>query len=305
MTALPANYASQPSSAMPSPLQTYGAFPPTYLPTGQAVPGEGGPTDSVRPRPPAVFFRPSGDSFASPIVPTYATSSFVAPQSTARRRESMPEATSMPIGLDPHPSVPVASATPNFAVPFGSSPAPGPSGLMYGGHSGDTAGPSRFTHRSSEPRLEQYGYLPPLGQTGMHMDAAYAQNRVPSLPDLTKRGPDEAEPSRSRRSTMTSREDDVDVPGASTTGTGTEAPSPIGPTSRRGSMDQRQFAQPESSRRPSLPIPVREYQADEEEDEDEKMDHRKRKRNRTIRSCVPCHNHKRKVGSSIVKNKMC
>jgi len=34
---------------------------------------------------------------------------------------------------------------------------------------------------------------------------------------------------------------------------------------------------------------------DEEEDE-EKLDHRKRKRNRTIRSCVPCHNHKRKVG---------
>jgi hypothetical protein len=26
----------------------------------------------------------------------------------------------------------------------------------------------------------------------------------------------------------------------------------------------------------------------------EKVDHRKRKRNRTIRSCVPCHNHKRK-----------
>ena len=34
----------------------------------------------------------------------------------------------------------------------------------------------------------------------------------------------------------------------------------------------------------------------QEEDDDEKMDHRKRKRNRTIRSCVPCHNHKRKVG---------
>lgn len=29
---------------------------------------------------------------------------------------------------------------------------------------------------------------------------------------------------------------------------------------------------------------------------DENIDHRKRKRNRTIRSCVPCHNHKRKVG---------
>lgn len=35
---------------------------------------------------------------------------------------------------------------------------------------------------------------------------------------------------------------------------------------------------------------------DEGEGENEKeMDHRKRKRNRTIRSCVPCHNHKRKV----------
>lgn len=28
---------------------------------------------------------------------------------------------------------------------------------------------------------------------------------------------------------------------------------------------------------------------------EDKVDHRKRKRNRTIRSCVPCHNHKRKV----------
>jgi len=33
----------------------------------------------------------------------------------------------------------------------------------------------------------------------------------------------------------------------------------------------------------------------EEDDNEEKLDHRKRKRNRTIRSCVPCHNHKRKV----------
>ncbi len=34
-----------------------------------------------------------------------------------------------------------------------------------------------------------------------------------------------------------------------------------------------------------------------EVEDEEKIDHRKRKRNRTIRSCVPCHNHKRKVGS--------
>jgi hypothetical protein len=34
----------------------------------------------------------------------------------------------------------------------------------------------------------------------------------------------------------------------------------------------------------------------EDVDDEDKLDHRKRKRNRTIRSCVPCHNHKRKVG---------
>lgn len=38
---------------------------------------------------------------------------------------------------------------------------------------------------------------------------------------------------------------------------------------------------------------------DVEEEEEEKMDHRKRKRNRTIRSCVPCHNHKRKVRETV------
>jgi hypothetical protein len=39
------------------------------------------------------------------------------------------------------------------------------------------------------------------------------------------------------------------------------------------------------------PAPMEE----DEDDQEEKLDHRKRKRNRTIRSCVPCHNHKRKV----------
>jgi hypothetical protein len=34
-------------------------------------------------------------------------------------------------------------------------------------------------------------------------------------------------------------------------------------------------------------------------DEEEKMDHRKRKRNRTIQSCLPCHQNKRKVGPHV------
>ncbi|WWD03083.1 hypothetical protein V865_001129 [Kwoniella europaea PYCC6329] len=35
-------------------------------------------------------------------------------------------------------------------------------------------------------------------------------------------------------------------------------------------------------------------EVEEGQETDEKIDHRKRKRNRTIRSCVPCHNHKRR-----------
>lgn len=39
-------------------------------------------------------------------------------------------------------------------------------------------------------------------------------------------------------------------------------------------------------------------EAAEVSEEPAKLDHRKRKRNRTIRSCVPCHNHKRKVSDT-------
>ena len=53
-----------------------------------------------------------------------------------------------------------------------------------------------------------------------------------------------------------------------------------------------------------LPVEARGPSTIKNEPEDEDMegydiktDHRKRKRNRTIRSCVPCHNHKRKVGT--------
>lgn len=38
----------------------------------------------------------------------------------------------------------------------------------------------------------------------------------------------------------------------------------------------------------------------EDDDGEDKVDHRKRKRNRTIRSCVPCHNHKRKVSVELL-----
>lgn len=47
---------------------------------------------------------------------------------------------------------------------------------------------------------------------------------------------------------------------------------------------------------PPIPAPtIVKQEANDAADEEQKVDHRKRKRNRTIRSCVPCHNHKRKV----------
>jgi hypothetical protein len=45
------------------------------------------------------------------------------------------------------------------------------------------------------------------------------------------------------------------------------------------------------------PVVKAEPEDDKPPPDEDKVDHRKRKRNRTIRSCVPCHNHKRKVGT--------
>lgn len=44
-------------------------------------------------------------------------------------------------------------------------------------------------------------------------------------------------------------------------------------------------------------------QPQQPEDGENKPDHRKRKRNRTIRSCVPCHNHKRKVSGETFQSR--
>jgi hypothetical protein len=86
-----------------------------------------------------------------------------------------------------------------------------------------------------------------------------------------------------------------------------------GPSSRRSTIsnsDHERTSRPSTSENKSKakdfvkiePVP----QEDDEEDPEEKLDHRKRKRNRTIRSCVPCHNHKRKVCLSfLILNKTC
>nr|XP_018262849.1 uncharacterized protein I303_04334 [Kwoniella dejecticola CBS 10117]OBR85007.1 hypothetical protein I303_04334 [Kwoniella dejecticola CBS 10117] len=59
--------------------------------------------------------------------------------------------------------------------------------------------------------------------------------------------------------------------------------------SRQPSVTARDF-----SKQPAKGEPSDEAEIDHVDDGDEKIDHRKRKRNRTIRSCVPCHNHKRR-----------
>ena len=118
----------------------------------------------------------------------------------------------------------------------------------------------------TEPRMGQYMSYPqqPSQQT-------YEWS---SLPAATS---DNRGPLGSRRSTVSDHEGN-----AGTGPSGTEAPSEAG-------------SRPNSPRKAPVFVPKVE-RLDEDDGEDEKIDHRKRKRNRTIRSCVPCHNHKRKVG---------
>jgi hypothetical protein len=115
----------------------------------------------------------------------------------------------------------------------------------------------------SEPRMGQYIYPNP---------PSYDWN--PSLvPDQPY----------SRRSTITDEELGFTT-GSNTNGTGTAAHSE-GDVSRPTTAERVKSDQ-------TFTLKV---EADDAEEDESKMDHRKRKRNRTIRSCVPCHNHKRKV----------
>ena len=122
----------------------------------------------------------------------------------------------------------------------------------------------------TEPRMGQYMSYPqqPSQQTY-------------EWPPLPPPAADNRGPPGSRRSTVSDHEANA--------GTG---PSGADVHSEAGS---RPNSPPKST---SFQVPKIE-RVDEDDGEEEKIDHRKRKRNRTIRSCVPCHNHKRKVSTLV------
>ncbi|WWD17199.1 hypothetical protein CI109_101637 [Kwoniella shandongensis] len=104
---------------------------------------------------------------------------------------------------------------------------------------------------------------------------------------------------RSRGSTLGSRTTDDEMLGG--TGTGTDegnASRQSSPAVREGTVSMQTIAPSSNVHISSVKREMEDELMDvEEEGEgegDAKIDHRKRKRNRTIRSCVPCHNHKRK-----------
>ncbi|KAK8864494.1 hypothetical protein IAR55_001744 [Kwoniella newhampshirensis] len=110
---------------------------------------------------------------------------------------------------------------------------------------------------------------------------------------------------RSRGSTLGSRTTDDEMHGGTGTGTGTGTDE--GKVSRQSTEEPARPREEEDRSLQSIASSHKNsnfkvknevdddlMEIDNEGDGDEKMDHRKRKRNRTIRSCVPCHNHKRK-----------
>lgn len=142
---------------------------------------------------------------------------------------------------------------------------------------------SRPRTMENEPRMGQYmSYNHNQPHTATYGWPAIPQ---PSGPDVQNDG---RGPAGSRRSTLSRTTDDEAVPGGFS---GTE------PTSEAGASRPTSPVKPTQTQKLKASAPkVQKVEEVEEEDADEeKIDHRKRKRNRTIRSCVPCHNHKRKV----------
>ncbi|WVQ80822.1 hypothetical protein IAT38_002929 [Cryptococcus sp. DSM 104549] len=220
-----------------------------------------------------------------------------------RRRESMPEimgSASPELYMRVGPSAGIQGQTSPFdgmsrMRGFGYPPPPRdemmPTGAMGGG-AGGPSGPSFGSWQQLMPGMSQG-------------DGGQASTSLAATVDPTATIPELGQ--RSRRSTLGSRSTDEDYPGTRP-GTGTTAGTDTG-TSRQLSDepmvawdDLPPASRPDSSAGGLLKGKGKAGKDDGDDAMDvdggdggeEKMDHRKRKRNRTIRSCVPCHNHKRK-----------
>lgn len=148
-----------------------------------------------------------------------------------------------------------------------------------------------------DPRLTQPWGVQPLhaGPSGVQLVAP-----LPTMQEEPSRPPPPAKSARVDNAT----ESQSDTGGSRPSTAGVQVKKEPGGPSRKGSMTAKARRQStgQAQRKKEEEDPNRDgADGDGEEDDDmggedeSKMDHRKRKRNRTIRSCVPCHNHKRKV----------
>jgi hypothetical protein len=150
-------------------------------------------------------------------------------------------------------------------------------------------------HVNIDDTIIKQNHLSPLDNFQLHLPQP---RNVPSHPNLA------IHPlNHSRRSTITDDGDHTGTgTGSNTGGTGTAAHSEYDQsrptTGDRDAYDgvrmKMEVGEEGEERLKAI------GEVDGEDGEGVKMDHRKRKRNRTIRSCVPCHNHKRKVSAAHV-----
>ena len=148
------------------------------------------------------------------------------------------------------------------------------------------------TMNNAEPRMGQY-----MGVSQTQPSFTWHQPLVTSTQPPLEPG------MRSRTSTISRTTDDEGAIGKGPSGTGTGTSE--GAVSRTSSPHpMRELATTPIPQSQSNTKVEKRTEETSEIVEEEKMDHRKRKRNRTIRSCVPCHNHKRKVSWKPVKHRV-
>ncbi|WVF71283.1 hypothetical protein IAT40_006086 [Kwoniella sp. CBS 6097] len=171
----------------------------------------------------------------------------------------------------------------------------------------DSAGSdiSVFVHPSSSSEIQ---HPAPVTSSSSHLPNSSWQGAFATYPTVQTATPASVS-ARSRGSTFESRTTDDEggqaVSGAtgpptSTDGEGsrpnTAEKAPDGGVSSSGKITAKDFSKkpPKKAMKVEANEEMMDVEHGDDEDAEEKMDHRKRKRNRTIRSCVPCHNHKRK-----------
>ena len=145
-----------------------------------------------------------------------------------------------------------------------------------------------------------YGHPPPVAN-GSQMSVPPLPTMAPPMPYDWRPPSDMSNALHSRRSTfsatgMSGNDNTSEADGSQSD----SAPTNLRMTTRGGDKRTRGKAGNGQGSAKKGKMTVKQEEDDDDvlehvDPDEEKIDHRRKRRNRTIRSCVPCHNHKRKV----------